>query len=125
MLYAQRLLSHPSLDAMPCHAVPALATCSLPLILKQVINSGPLIEVNKAPFNALDAFPPLKLAEPQVFSLLLLLHPITTFILRLSKKPLKSSFLTSTTQCSKLSMRTLAFVSATTSWNAVPNLLRP
>jgi len=42
-------------------------------------------------------------------------HPTTAFILKLSKNPLKSSFLTSTTQCSKLSMRTLAFVSSTTS----------
>lgn len=37
------------------------------------------------------------------------------FKLKLSKKPPKSSFLTSTTQCSKLSILTLAFVSSTTS----------
>lgn len=52
-------------------------------------------------------------------------YPTTAFMLRLSKKPWRSSFLTSTTQCSKLSMRTRALVSATTSWNAVPNLFSP
>ena len=40
-----------------------------------------------------------------------ILQPTTAFTLRLSKKPPKSSFLTSTTQCSKLSILTLAFVS--------------
>lgn len=52
-------------------------------------------------------------------------YPTTVFMLRLSKKPPRSSFLTSTTQCSKLSIRTRALVSATTSWKALPNLLRP
>ena len=42
-------------------------------------------------------------------------HPTTAFMLRLSRNPPRSSFLTSTTQCSKLSIRTRAFVSPTTS----------
>lgn len=53
------------------------------------------------------------------------LHPMTAFILKLSKNPLRSSFLISTTQLSKLSILTLAFVSSTTSWKALPNLFRP
>lgn len=52
-------------------------------------------------------------------------YPITAFMLRLSKNALRSSFLTSTTQCSKLSIFTLAFVSSTTSWNAFPNRFVP
>ena len=42
-------------------------------------------------------------------------QPTTAFMLSDSRNPDKSSFLTSTTQCSKLSMRTRAFVSSTTS----------
>lgn len=42
-------------------------------------------------------------------------QPTTAFMLRLSKNPPRSSLRTSTTQCSKLSMRTRALVSATTS----------
>lgn len=52
-------------------------------------------------------------------------YPTTPLKLNASKKPLKSSFLTSTTSCSKESIRTLAPVSSTTSWNAEPNLLLP
>lgn len=52
-------------------------------------------------------------------------HPTTPLKLNASKNPLRSSFFTSTTSCSKLSMRTLAPVSSTTSPNAVPNLLLP
>lgn len=44
---------------------------------------------------------------------------------RASRKPARSSFFTSTTECSNESIRTLAPVSSTTSWNACPNLLRP
>lgn len=54
-----------------------------------------------------------------------LLYPTTAFMLRLSRKPPKSSFFTSTTQCSKLSILTRALVSATTSWNALPNRFNP
>ena len=42
-------------------------------------------------------------------------HPTTAFMLRLSRNPPRSSFFTSTTQCSKLSILTRAFVSPTTS----------
>jgi hypothetical protein len=42
-------------------------------------------------------------------------HPTTAFILNLSKNPLKSSFRISITHASKLSIRTLAPVSLTTS----------
>lgn len=52
-------------------------------------------------------------------------QPTTALTLRLSKKPPKSSFLTSTTQCSKLSILTLALVSWATSSNAFPNLFFP
>lgn len=53
------------------------------------------------------------------------LQPTTLFRLKASKKPLKSSFFTSTTECSKLSIRTRAPVSSTTSWNAAPKRLSP
>lgn len=52
-------------------------------------------------------------------------QPITAFKLKLSKKPPRSSFLTSTTQCSKLSILTLALVSWATSSNALPNRFFP
>lgn len=42
-------------------------------------------------------------------------YPTTVLKLKLSRKLPRSSFLTSTTQCSKLSILTLAFVSSTTS----------
>lgn len=51
-------------------------------------------------------------------------QPTTLRKLNASRNPPRSSFCTSTTQCSKLSMRTLVLVSCTTSWKAIPNRLR-
>ena len=52
-------------------------------------------------------------------------QPTTAFTLKFSRKPPRSSFLTSTTQCSKLSILTLALVSWATSSNALPNRFFP
>ena len=65
-----------------------------------------------APYHILTAqSPPM----PMPVHTMSFVYPTTAFMLRLSKKPLKSSFFTSTTQCSKLSSLTRALVSSTTS----------
>ena len=51
-------------------------------------------------------------------------QPTTLRKLNASRNPPRSSFCTSTTQCSKLSIRTRALVSCTTSWKAMPNRFR-
>jgi hypothetical protein len=52
-------------------------------------------------------------------------RPTTVFKLNPSRNPARSSFFTSTTQWSKLSILTRAFVSSTTSVKASPNRFRP
>ena len=50
-----------------------------------------------------------------MYMLTQLFQPTTAFMLKLSRNWLRSSFFTSTTHCSKLSILTLALVSSTTS----------
>ena len=104
-----------------CHCQFSCKSCVCPVVC--VVYTTSLLASSRYGSKQMLAFKNTSLCNANAS--LSLNQPITAFTLKLSRKPPRSSFLTSTTQCSKLSILTLALVSWATSSNALPNRFFP